>query len=453
MRQQADGERYLPWSPASRAKVVREYEEKYHRISAVLDANPEILTLVDRDLRRLSRPGRQGRKAAFTSEVLLRTMIVHQIEGSSLRGTEVTLSHNVFLQDFVRLGTRSVPSFSFLDRCLKAVRPETWERVNDLLARYASDRGELEAAEIRVDTTVVESNIHYPTDSSLLWDAFRTIYRLLQRARKAVPGSIGDRFHDGKVKKLHLFITRYAASTSAKRRRKVRKSQAKLLEQVERIFGVATAYVASMRDVPDAALMTVVTEIERFLSPIGVVVDVARRVWIHGEVVPASERVFSIFEPHTELIKRGRRSKPVEFGHAIWLGQTRDRFITQFGVMEKKIPDCRLHDPVLEKHEALFGRPPEVLAADKGFRANPDAMAALRERVRVVAIPQRLKDFADEAFVALQQFRAGIEGSISVLKRAFRLFRCPYRGFKSFAAHIGLGVVCHNLVLLATSPP
>jgi len=170
-------------------------------------------------------------------------------------------------------------------------------------------------------------------------------------------------------------------------------------------------------------------------------------------VVPAAEKIFSLFEPHTELIKRGRRHKPVEFGHAIWLGQTRGKYITQYGVMEKKIPDNQLPERILEKHESTFGVVPETLAADKGFRGNAEAMEALRKKVKVVAIPERLKDFVDESFVRLQHFRAGIEGSISVLKRAFGLVRCQYRGFKSFAAHVGLAVFCHNLVLLATSPP
>jgi len=453
MRNKVDCQRYLSCSVPSTGQVVSEYESKYHAISDLLDDHPEILTLVDSDLRALSQPGSRGRKATFTSEILLRVMLVHQIEGGSLRATEIQLSHDVFLQDFVRLGNRPTPSYSLLDRCLKAVRPETWSRVNELLTQSAQAAGRIEPAVLRVDTTVVETTIHYPTDTSLLWDSFRVLLALLQHARHQVPGLIDNRFHEKKVKKLYLFITRYISSRDKKRQRKVKKCKARLIEQVERIHAVATEFVDAMAGISDGVLLSLVDEMRDHLPNIAIILDVAKRTWISGEKVPARERIFSLFEPHTELIKRGRRSKPVEFGHAIWLGQTRERFITQYGVMEKKVPDNYLPERILEAHRATFGAMPTTLAADKGFRGNAEAMKALREKVKVVAIPERLKDFADAAFVKLQHFRAGIEGSISCLKRVFGLLRCQYRGFKSFASHVGLGVLCHNLVVLATSPP
>jgi IS5 family transposase len=453
MRKKIENQQYLPCSPASTAEVVREYEEKYRSISRTLDATPEILALVDGDLKALSRPNPRGREATYTSEIILRAMLVHQIEGGSLRATQILLTHNVFLQDFVRLGNRPALSYSFLDRCLKAVQPETWEQVNEALTQAAAAQDRIDPTELRVDTTVVETNIHYPTDSSLLWDSFRVLYRLIEHAREQMPGLVENRFHFNKVKKLHLFITRYAASRDRKRQRKVQKSKIRLIEQVERISAVATEFADTLRGVPDVALLAIALEIEAYLPAIDVVVNVAKRVWIGGETVPAAERIFSLFEPHTELIKRGRRHKPVEFGHAIWLGQSREKFITQYGVMERKIPDSQLPEPILAKHESTFGVMPETLAADKGFRGNAEAMKALREKVKVVAIPERLKDFADQAFVKLQHFRAGIEGSISCLKRVFGLLRCRLRGFKSFAAHVGLGVFCHNLVVLATGSP
>jgi len=189
-----------------------------------------------------------------------------------------------------------------------------------------------------------------------------------------------------------------------------------------------------------------------YFRSIKTVLSVAKRVWIQGEVVPAKERIFSIFEDHTELIKRGRTSKPVEFGHMILLGQTKEKFITQYSVMKEKIVDNQLPESILAEHASTFGEMPEELAADKGFCGKPDAMAKLREKVKILAIPQRLKDFTDEIFVSLQHFRAGIEGSISALKRVFGLLRCQYRGFKSFASHVGLGVFSYNLVVLAKMP-
>jgi IS5 family transposase len=452
MRQKFDPQGYLDWSIGSRAKTVRLYEEKYNRVSKILDETPKFLELVHKDLKPLSRGDKRGRKAQYTSENILRALVVHQIEGTSLRDTMIRLAHSAFLQAFVRLGVRKVMDYSMLDKCFKAIQPETWQKLNGALRDYAVAQGRLDPSILRVDTTVVEANIHWPTDSSLLWDSWRTLYRLLDAARAELPGGIESRFHGGKVKKLHLFITRYAASPSKKRQRKVRKTQRKFLEQVERIVCVSRDFARVAKKTDDLMIVAIALEIESYLPKIRKVQEAASRVWLNGEVVPAADRIFSIFEDHVELIKRGRRHKPVEFGHMVLLGQSREKFITQYDVMEKRIPDSKLPESVLERHKEAFGRLPEELAADKGFCGKPEVMAKLREKVKLVAIPQRLRDWVEKAFVALQHFRAGIEGSISVLKRAFGLLRCRYRGFKSFVSNVALGVFCHNLVML-TGPP
>ena len=116
MRQKFDPQRYFHWSTASTSKIVREYEEKYNRISEILDENPEILDLAAADLRRLSTGSRKGRKATYTAENLLRAVIVRQLEGTAFRGTMIRLAHNRFLQDFLRLGTRPVMDYSLIDR-------------------------------------------------------------------------------------------------------------------------------------------------------------------------------------------------------------------------------------------------------------------------------------------------------------------------------------------------
>lgn len=452
MRPKSDPQRYFHWSTASTTSIVRQYEDKYNGISDILDGNPEMLDLAAGDLRKLSTGSRKGRRATFTAENLLRALLVHQIEGTSLRGTMIRLAHSPFLQDFVRLGVRPVMHYSLLDRAFSAIRPVTWKKINDCLTAFALEHGKIQPDTLRVDTTVVESNIHWPTDSSLLWDSWRTLYRLFRQASDHEPGVIDSRFHYRKVKKLHLFVTRYSSSPSKKRQRKVQRARKKFLAQVERIARVAELFAEAAREMANVFVGGIGLEVESYVSKIRKVLKVARRVWFDGEIVPARDRIFSIFEDHTELIKRGRRHKPVEFGHMVLLGQTRERFITQYDVMRKKIPDSKLPDSILERHEEIFGDLPETLVADKGFCGTAAAMNELREKVKVLAIPQRLKDFADDAFVALQHFRAGIEGSISVLKRAFGLLRSQYRGFRNFVSHVSLGVLSHNLVLL-TGPP
>jgi len=432
-------------------KTVREYREQYKGISRILDQNPEILDTVHRDLKKLSQGGNQGRTADFTSETILRALVVHAIEGLSLRETVIRIADSDFLQDFLRTRKKAVMDHSFLDKCFKAIRPETWKRINELLGQYAAANEQIDPSVIRTDTTAVETNIHWPTDASLLWDVYKVAARLLGHARKILPESCPHRFHTRKIKKLYLFIARYAKSTSKKRQRKVKSAFRTLIERVGRVVEIAGAFCEFAEQTADVDLLGVAAELGGFLPAMTTVVKNARRAQLQGETVPASQRVFSIFEPHTELIKRGRRGKPVEFGHMVLLCQAPEKFITDYDVMEERVADCNLTEAVIDRHEKLFGQDPEVVAGDKGFCPDAQKYAELEERINTLAIPKRMRDFAGAAMSHWQAFRAGIEGTISGLKRAFRLSRCFYRGFKSFTSSVGLGVFSHNLIVLAKS--
>lgn len=437
------------WNNDDLPKTVRQYREKYKGVSRILDEHPELVDLVHEDLKRLSCGGLKGRKGDFSSETILRALVVHAVEGLSLRETVVRIAESEFLQDFLRTQKKAVMDFTFLDKCFQAVRPATWKKINAALAQAAVKAGALNPSTIRADTTAVETNIHWPTDALLLWDTWRVAARLLRQGRAIAADTCPHRFHDRKTKRLHLFITRYARSENARRQRQVRAAFRKLIERVEWIVQAAVWFCewAPLRRRID--LDAVVDELRRFLPAMKRVVEQARRAQFQGEKLPAAERVFSIFEPHTELLKRGRRQKPVEFGHMVLLCQSPEKFITDYEAYRHRRADCQLTEEVIERHEELFGQTPEVLAADMGFCPDQEKYEELQQRVGTLAIPRRLRDLADAVLSMWRSFRAGIEGTISGLKRAFRLARCHYRGFKRFAAALGLGVFCHNLVVLA----
>lgn len=452
MRRKAEAVLSFESSDERVPKVVRQYRARYRAISQVLDANPEILAVVHGDLARLSQGGSRGRKGDYTSENILRALIVQHLEGLPFRDTVIRIGSDPFLQDFLRMRKRAVMDFGFLDKCFLAIRPQTWRRVNELLGRYGVAQEKLNPSVVRTDTTVVESNIHYPTDASLLWDTWRVASRLLKRAREIDPASVPHRFHDRKIKRLYLYVTRYMPSKSAARQREVRRQFRTLIERTEWIVAIARGFAAQTASACDPDLLAVVLELRAYLSAMQTVTATARRAQIDGEKVPASDRVFSLFEQHTELVKRGRREKPVEFGHKVLLCQSREKFITDYEVYERQQMDCELTESVITRHKKLFGTRPEVVAADKGFCPAREKFEELTEQVGTLAIPRRMQDFADKALRYWQAFRSGIEGTISCLKRAFRLIRCFFRGFRSFSSAVGLGVFCHNLIVLADAP-
>jgi IS5 family transposase len=449
MRRKAEAVLSFESSDEGLPKVVRDYRARYRGISQVLDANPGILSAVHKDLVKLSQGGTRGRSGDYTSENILRALIVQHVEGLPFRETVIRIGSDPFLQDFLRMRKRAVMDFGFLDKCFLAIRPQTWRRVNELLGRHGVAKGRVSPDVIRTDTTVVESNIHHPTDALLLWDTWRVASRLLKRAREISPAGVAHRFHDRKIKRLYLYVTRHMPSKSAARQREVKRQFRTLIERAGWIVEIVEEFCEKHAKSSHFDLAGVALELKSYLPAMQTVVATARRAQLDGEKVPASDRVFSLFEPHTELIMRGRREKPVEFGHKVLLCQSREKFITDYEVYEHQQPDCELTESVIKRHQKLFGMRPEVLAADKGFCPAAAKFEELAEQVGTLAIPRRMQDFADKVLRYWQAFRAGIEGTISGLKRAFRLIRCFFRGFRSFSSAVGLGVFCHNLIVLA----
>jgi IS5 family transposase len=459
MRNKIDGQPYLEFRLESSRKVVREYLAKYEAISQVLDGNPQILDRAHDDFKKLSERGdgaadNRDRSASYTSENLLRALIVLCVEQESYRDCVVRIDRTDCLKQFCRLGPRDVMDYSLLCRAFGALSPETLREMNRVLANHAVAGGLVDPSVVRTDTTVVETNIHYPTDVSLLWDCARVLIRLLREGRTLAPHRCNHRFHDKKIKRLSVAIARAHKCQSKGKKarisaRRLKKYYRKLIADVQRLVDIAGPFAAYAVKRLDIELKAIGYAIQDLLPDVEKVISQSIRSKLNGEIVPARDRVFSIFEPHTELIKRGKARKPVEFGHKIILTETQETFITDYGVLTACPNDRNLAPEVVARHEELYGAPPEVLAGDAGFSPGEEKRRALEEIVDVLAIPRNAVDRIREDLVPWHHFRAGVEGTISVLKRAFRLFRCVYRGFNNFASNVGLGIFCHNLVLLA----
>ena len=439
-------------SVVSELKIVQEFQARYKRISDLLDKNPEILEWVHEDLKRLSvgkkEDGKGERKSGYTSENIFRSLIVLCVEGLSFRDAVVRIADSGILWEFARLGMREMMDFTFLNKCYNAIRPETWEAIHRVLGRYAQGEGLIDPKVVRTDTTVVEANIHYPTDSALLWDSYRVSVRWIRRAKGLVKGVERHRFHDDKVKGHSLYITRYIGSGSKGRKREVRRRFRKLIASVRRVWGIGAEVCEAAKGSLNWELAEIGLELGYYLPAVKTVADVAERVAVRGERVGAGERVFSIFEQHVELIKRGKRGKPVEFGHKVVLSQTREKFISDYEVLPEQVEEGLVLEEELEDHKGLYGAYPEVSAGDGGLWAGEEAMERMGKKVGVLAVPKRVTDWGKEWMNPWQAFRAGIEGTISVLKRAFGLMKCLFRGFKNFASAVGMAVFCHNLICL-----
>ncbi len=451
MRTKSSKELYINFTRPSSTKIVEQYRAKYEAISEVLEKNPEVISLAHRDWSKMLSVSSGGRQSGYTSEQMLRAVVVMFVEGGSYRQVVVQIENSEFLRHFVGLGPKPMMDYTFLSKAFGSLSEKTWQAMNRALSGYATKEDKITGEKLRLDTTVYETNIHYPTDGSLLWDSFRTLARILRRVQKEFPElDFRHRYHVKKVKKLSYFIARNGRSKNKRKRRKVKRVYRTLIGRVRWIVGVAEEMLEVL-----GWDNSQVKELGHSIALVHRIIDQAEKRVFEGIVLPASEKVYSLFEEHTELLIRGKARKPIEFGHKVLFAQTKEKFIHHYEVLPRQRNDADLLEPTITTHERLFGEAPDVLATDKGFYKNMDQIENLEETIETVSIgkkgrrtPEQRARERTEAFVAGQRFRAGCEGSISVLKRVFKLGLCLFKGFKNYAASVGCAVFCHNLIVL-----
>jgi transposase, IS5 family len=468
LRPKINNQSELNFQPSS-LKLTNDYYAKYEAISLILDEHTELVDAVHRDLAKALdkaavRDGR-GAKFKFTSDTILRIVVCQILEGFSLREITIRIDDSNFLRRFVRLYNGPMIDFTAYSKLRNCIRPKTWKKMNDLLARSAREQQLIDGQKLRIDTTAVATNIHWPTDSSLLWDTYRTLARIIERVRQIDPVLVGERrLLLKKVKRLQQKIARKAV-------RKPKSSEAlkplyiRLFEKVENVLQWSAdlaeplaAQIAQHRYglLEQADLEYCLQELLHFAGLGRKVLDQARRRIILGQTVPNEEKIFSIFEPHTELLKRGKADQPIEFGHMIQIQQVEAKFITDYEVFEKKPVEYEGLDEALDRHKALFGKYPEQLSADKGYYESMEQIGRLCRIIEVVGIGKKGKRTeeqtereTDPAFRHAQRFRAGVEGTISFLKRVLGLFCCYNKGWEHYVATVGATVLAHNLLILA----
>jgi IS5 family transposase len=443
---------------ASILKITQDFYAKYDRISHLLDENPTILDLVHGDLESLAEVSEGEGRSRYASDTVLRLCVCQVVEGLSLRETIVRVDTCGALRRFVRVDGGSMMDYSTFCRLRNAIPPETWQKINRTLAQYAVAQEAISAESLRLDTTAVETNIHWPTDSSLLVDVFEVVKRDLDKARElGVELLAGRRFHENRVRQLGLRIIRKGGRRGAAAK-ELKPLYKRLIRQIEEILSVAGSVAACLRSpivssgVRDEELAARLTEFQGLGTQ---VISQARRRVINEESVPNDEKLFSVFEPHTELLKRGKAGKPIEFGHMIQIQQVKEKFITDYGVYEKKPVEPELLGAALDSHRSLFGMNPTCLTADKGY-FEQGTVDTLEQQIKTVSIAKKGKRTAaqterehDPVFRHAQRFRAGVEGTISYLKRVLGLSRCFTKGWTHYQSTIGASVFTHNLLILA----
>jgi IS5 family transposase len=440
------------------------WEEWMRQVDTLL-ADPELVQIVYEALARRYPHSRTRGRPATPAEVVLRLLRLKHLRNWSYHVLEREVRANLVYRQFTRVGAQKVPDAKTLGRLALALGPEVIEQIHRRLVGIACEKHIIRGRRLRLDTTVVETDIHYPTDSSLLGDGVRVLTRAMQRIAE-IAGRAGARLRDRTraVGYQVRHIARSSRSRVAQRGpERLKSSYRKLLYHSARVLGQARRFaeeVATGRKRARGPLEQIGLEahrayLERMIPLMRQVMHQTReRIFKGNTHVPG--KLVSLFEPHTEVIRKGKAAKPTEFGKMVKIQEAEAQIVTHYEVYTERPSDCDLLWPALAVHEGLFRRQPYLVTADAAFFSRRNENAARAWGVKRVAIPnlspkrsaQRKRLEKKRWFRNAQKWRTGSEGRISLLKRRHGLNRCRYKGLPGIRRWVGLGVIADNLINL-----
>lgn len=415
-------------------------------ISRILAEESGIAGLIEQDLLRGVKNPETG-APGMSAEQVLRVLVIKQMRRYSYEDLHFHLVDSRSYQAFCQLGgLEKVPSRAALAENLKKVRPETLEKVNRVLLKRAKREGVETGRKVRIDSTVSETNIHAPSDSTLLWDGVRVLARLLERAQEGW-GFAAWTDHRRRAKKRMRGI---ADARKAEARTGLYED---LLEVSRKMVRFARAARRALKKESGVSAARLRRKLAHYCSLLRKVIRQTERRVLRGETVPAGEKVVSLFEPHTDVLVKDRRD--TQYGHKINLTGGASGLILDCVIEVGNPADSTRCLPMLRRQKEIYEEFPRQAALDGGYASKENLREAKAEGIQHVCFSKKRGLEVEEMtgsqriYRALQRFRAGIEGGISYLKRVFGMGRCTWRGELSFGSYVWSTVVAANLLTLA----
>jgi transposase, IS5 family len=429
-------------------------------ISNFVDEHAELVEKVRRDLAKGLKQPHTGRNG-LTAQQTLRSLTLMRVKNWDYRELRERIADGYTLRRFTDFHSQSVPQHDAFNRAFNRLTPATLQAVNDAVVRAAVTLGLEDGKKLRADSTVVETDIHHPTDNTLLWDSVRVVTRLVERLRKLLPAGIGG--FTNRSRSARRRMQEIQRMTSKQRGHRQVDKYRQLIGIAEQVVADARGVLQKTKNVRVAGWLRQITiqslrrEIEHYCGLADRVIDQSRRRVLEGQPVANAQKVFSIFEPHTDLIKRGKILKDIEFGHKVFLAESARGLITQYRVLDGNPSDQDQVKAALDRHQKTFRRSPELCSLDRGFFSEKNLVLCQRAGVKMVCVPQcggkktpeREAYENSPVFKKGQRFRAGIEGRISVLFRGRGMKRCLAEGRQRFELLVGAAVLANNLMVIA----
>jgi transposase, IS5 family len=450
------------------AEEVTDLREDWMKHADRALADEQILTAVYEALAQRHPKSRSRGRLGAPAEMVLRLLVLKHVRNWSYRVLEREVRANLVYRDFTRVGAGKTPDAKTMGRWGVALGPAVIKRIHERMVQMARDERIVGGRRMRIDTTVVEKNIHYPTDSSLLGDGVRVLTRAMRRIAD-IAGEAGAKLRDRSrnVKLRVLEIGRAARAKGGAGREKMTRAYRRLLDATSRVAGqanrfakeIATGVKQARSPLKQLALEGLRQELDHMVPLVRQIIRQTKARIIGGDI-RVDGKIVSLFEPSTEIIRKGKAGKPTEFGKMVKLQEAENQIVVDYEVYDRRPSDCDLLIPAIDTHVAVFDRAPHLVAADAAFYSAKNERAAKRKGVRRVCVPNRAsksrhrkREQKKRWFRNGQKWRTGCEGRISVAKRRHGLNRSRYKGDDGMKRWVGLGVIADNLINMARAKP
>jgi transposase, IS5 family len=442
------------------AEEVDDLWEPWMRTADQLLEDEQLIERVFEAQARRCRKSRTRGRRQTPAEVVLRLLILKHVRDWSYEVLEREVRANLIYRTFARIGAEKVPDAKTLGRLGQVVGPDVVADLHRRIVEIAVANKVVTGKRMRVDTTVIETNIHYPTDSSLLGDGTRVLTRVMKKVEQAAGGLVSRvrnrmRTVRKKVVAIAMAARQKGAAGEEKRRplyKELLSITQKVVHQAKRVMSEVDQFgrrkkkqLSGLRN----QLATMVDRVEQVVRQ--------TRARVFGGNTKFEQKLVSVFEPQTEIIRKGKASKPTEFGKLVKIQEAENQIVTHVEVYEERPHDSALLVNAVEIHKEQIGETPHLVAADAGFYSQANEKRLEKMGVKNVSVPnrntrseQRRLQQKKRSFKAGQRWRTGCEGRISVLKRRHGLKRCLYRGLDGMKRWVGLGVIADNLINLGT---
>ncbi|MCP4539296.1 MAG: ISNCY family transposase, partial [Chloroflexi bacterium] len=394
-------------------------------------------------------------------EATVRLQAIRRLYGWGYRTVRTQVKGSLMLRQFSRVYGHTVPSHTTMNDWALALKPCTTRLIHQRVVELSVEYGATAGKKLRTDGTVVETNIHYPTDSSLLADSGRVLGRMLKAGRELV-GQVAGVSKSQFVNRTRSSkrLARKIAQNSrkgVKSRSKRQKLYKKLLKTSQKSLDQARQAIPILEQHGGLAGQALADSLAHYIPLVERVIDQAYRRVVLNEKVPAPEKLVSLFEPHTAIIRRGKPApRDTEFGRKVWLDEVEGGIISDYRVLSGNPSDKKQFKDSLLNHQILFCHSPELVSTDRGVYSSDNEQAAREAGVKQIAMPKpghrtadRIEHEGQKWFRLARRFQAGVEGRISVVKRARHLDRCLDKGEVGFEKWVGWGCIVNNLVKIA----